>query len=71
MLLPGDPLEFDRLTSNFVLAGLFTFLVPVLSLVALAAGTAALRERAGQIGLALGLVALFVFAMSLGSLWVP
>ena len=64
MLPPDDPMEFDQLMSNVLLTELFMFAVPVLSLTAIAAGTASCRERIGQIGLALGLAAAVICALA-------
>jgi hypothetical protein len=67
MLTPEDPMEFDLLMSNVLLTELYMFAVPVLSLAAVAAGTASCRERVGQIGLVLGLAAALVWALAFRS----
>jgi hypothetical protein len=65
MLPPDDLTEFDMLMSNVLLTGLYMYGLPVLVLMAIAAGTVSCRERIGQIGLALGAVAAAVYALVL------
>jgi hypothetical protein len=43
------------------------FGIPVLALVAVAAGTVSCRERIGQIGLALGLATALIYALAFRS----
>jgi hypothetical protein len=43
------------------------FGIPILTLMAIAAGTVSCRERIGQIGLALGLAAALIYALALRS----
>ena len=65
MLPPDDLTEFDRLMSNVLLTGLYMYGLPILVLMAIAAGTVSCRERFGQIGLALGLAAAVAYALAL------
>ena len=65
MLPPDDLMEFDRLESNVLLTVLYMLAVPVLGLMALAAGAAAWRDRMGQIGFALGAAAAVAYALAL------
>ncbi|MCK7504032.1 MAG: hypothetical protein MZV70_07965 [Desulfobacterales bacterium] len=67
MLPPDDLTEFDLLMSNVLLTELYMFGVPILALMALAAGTVSCRERIGQIGLTLGVAAAVVYALALRS----
>ena len=65
MLPPDDLMEFDRLESNVLLTVLYMLAVPVLGLMALAAGAVAWRDRMGQIGFALGAAAAVTYALAL------
>src|SRR5512137_632133 len=67
MLPPDDLTEFDMIMSNVLLTGLYMYGVPILILMALAAGAVAWRERIGQIGLALGVAAAAGYALALRS----
>jgi hypothetical protein len=67
MLPPDDLTEFDLLMSNVLLTELYMFGIPILALMAIAAGTVSCRERTGQIGLALGLAAALIYALALRS----
>jgi hypothetical protein len=67
MLPPDDLTEFDLVMSNVLLTELYMFGIPVLALVAVAAGTVSCRERIGQIGLALGLATALIYALALRS----
>jgi hypothetical protein len=67
MLPPDDLTEFDLLMSNVLFTELYMFGVPILVLVALAAGSVAWRERIGQVGLALGVAAAMGYALALRS----
>lgn len=67
MLPPDDLTEFDLLMSNVLLTELYMFGLPVLALMAVAAGTVSCRERIGQIGLALGLATAVIYALALRS----
>jgi len=65
MLPPDDLTEFDLLMSNVLLTGLYMYGLPILVLVAIAAGMVSCRERSGQIGLGLGVAAAVVYALAL------
>jgi hypothetical protein len=67
MLPPDDLTEFDLLMSNVLLAGLYMYGLPILALMAIAAGTMSCRERIGLIGLALGVAAAVIYALALRS----
>jgi uncharacterized membrane protein YwaF len=67
MLPPDDLTEFDMLMSNVLLTGLYMYGLPILALMAIAAGTVSCRERIGQIGLLLGVAAAVVYAVALRS----
>lgn len=67
MLPPDDLTEFDLLMSNVLLAGLYMYGLPILALMAIAAGTVSCRERIGLIGLALGVAAAVIYALALRS----
>jgi hypothetical protein len=69
LLLTNDLMEFDRLASNWVLSLLFMFGVPMFGLVALAAGTAAMGERAGKVGFALGFAAIAGYVAAMRNVW--
>ena len=67
MLPPDDLTEFDLLMSNVLLTELYMFGVPLLALMAVAAGTVSCRERIGQVGLALGLATAVIYALAFRS----
>jgi hypothetical protein len=67
MLPPDDLMEIDLLMANVLLTELYMFGVPILALMALAAGAAAWRERAGRIGFILGAAAAVGYALALRS----
>jgi hypothetical protein len=67
MLPPDDMTEFDLLMSNVLFTELYMFGVPILALMALAAGAAAWRERAGQVGFILGAAAVAAYALAIRS----
>jgi hypothetical protein len=67
MLPPDDLSEFDTLMSNVLLTGLYMYGLPILALMAIAAGTVSCRERIGLVGLALGMAAAVVYALALRS----
>ena len=67
MLPPDDLTEFDALMSNVLLTELYMFGLPILALMAIAAGTVSCRERTGLVGLALGVAAAVVYALALRS----
>ena len=67
MLPPDDLTEFDTLMSNVVLTALYMYGAPILILMALSAGTVAIRERIAQVGLALGVGAAAAYALALRS----
>lgn len=69
LLLTNDLTEFDRLASSWILSMLFMFGVPMFGLVALAAGTSAMRERTGKVGFALGFVAIAGYVAAMQSVW--
>jgi hypothetical protein len=64
-LPPDDLTEFDSLMSNVLLTALFMYGLPILALVAIAAGAVAWRERVGKIGFALGVAAAAGYALAL------
>lgn len=66
MLVPEQFLR-GAVSNNLVLAALFTFLMPMLSLVAIAAGVLSVQESVGRVGLSLGLAALSVFLLTIVS----
>lgn len=67
MLPPDDLTEFDMLMSNVLLTELYMFGLPILALMALAAGAVAWRERSGQVGFALGAASVVGYALALRS----
>lgn len=67
MLPPDDLTEFDMLMSNVILTELYMFGLPILALMALAAGAVAWRERVGQVGFALGAASVVGYALALRS----
>jgi hypothetical protein len=67
MLPPDDLTEFDTLVSNVLLTGLYMYGVPILTLMALAAGAVSWRERIGRIGFVLGAIAAALYALALRS----
>jgi hypothetical protein len=67
MLPPDDPMEFDQFMSNVLLTGIYMYGLPILALMAIAAGTVSCRERIGLVGLALGVAAAVVYALALRS----
>ena len=67
MLPPDDLTDYDLLMSDWLMTELYMFGVPILVLMALAAGAAAWRERAGRIGFILGAAAAVGYALALRS----
>jgi hypothetical protein len=67
MLPPADPMEYDALVTNVLFTELYMFGVPVLALMALAAGAVGWRERRGQAGFVLGAAAAVGYALALRS----
>ena len=67
MLPPDDLTEFDLLMSNVLLTELYMFGLPILALMALAAGAVAWRERFGQVGFALAAASVVGYALALQS----
>lgn len=67
MLPPDDPMEYDSLVSNVLFTELYMFGVPILALIALAAGAVGWRERKGRAGFALGAAAMAGYAIALRS----
>lgn len=67
MLPPDDVMEYDALVSNVLLSELYMFGVPVLALMALAAGAVGWRERKGRAGFVLGAAAAAGYALALRS----
>jgi hypothetical protein len=67
MLPPDDLTEYDSLVSHVLFTELYMFGVPVLALMALAAGAVGWRERIGQVGFVLGAAAAAGYALALRS----
>jgi hypothetical protein len=65
MLPPDDLTEFDSLMSNVLLTMLYMYGLPILVLMAIAAGAVAWRERFGKLGFALGVAAAAGYALAL------
>ena len=65
MLPPDDLNDFDMLMSNMLLTELYMFGLPILALMAIAAGTVSCRERTGLAGLVLGAAAAVGYALAL------
>ena len=67
MLPPDDLMEYDQLVSQVLFTQLYMFGVPILALMALAAGAVAWAERPGRVGFVLGAAAVAGYALALGS----